>query len=482
MPQTAHTPARPSRVSRHSCASALAATLAASACASSVAPKSSQAPGSLGPDGAEPLNRSTAPAGVFLLEGKPLCFLGTNNYYLIFKSRKMVDDVLDTAAAMGIQVFRHWAFTDRGALDGSVAAMDGDGTKEGVYFQYWDAAAGKPAYNDGDHGLERLDYLLYAARERNIRIVMVLTNNWRDFGGMDQYLTWFGLSKHHHFYTDPRVKQAYKDYVAHLVNRVNVFTGVAYKDDPFIFAWGLANEPRMRNYESYDDLVGWQPDTITRWAEEMSDYIRSIDPNHLISVGDEGFYAGRQGALYSGEDGVDHEALIGLENIDYTTFHLYPDHWGKPVTWGEQWIEDHLDSARRVGKPAVLEEYNVAVKRDERTLEIVSGGERRATALARWNERLQLRGAAGAMFWMLAGYDDGARAYYKDYDHFSVYSPRVDVTGRSLQAFGEAMNTRAQACESATAEPSLLEPRRQVPDGFVTTSKPATVQRLNLRP
>ncbi len=260
-----------------------------------------------------------APGGVFLLDGKPMCFLGSNNYYLIFKSQKMVDDVLDTAKSMGLRVFRHWAFTDRGSLDGTVPAVDGDGTKEGYYFQYWDKEAGRPAYNDSEKGLEKLDYLLYKARQNDIRIVMVLTNNWRDFGGMDQYLAWYGLTKHHEFYTDERVKQAYKDYVTHLVNRVNKFTGVAYKDDPYIFAWNLANEPRMRNYGPLDDLEGWKPDTVTVWAREMSDYIRSIDPNHMISVGDEGFYANRGSAMYSGEDGVNHDSLVALPNVDYGT-------------------------------------------------------------------------------------------------------------------------------------------------------------------
>jgi len=234
-------------VKRPSCAKllALGAALLAGACAPSLALKGSQSatdakqrttprPEEVKPPA--PFEKSAEAAGIFLLDGKPMCFLGTNNYYLIFKSQRMVDDVLDTAKAMGVKVFRHWAFTDRGSLDGSVPAMDGDGTKEGVYFQYWDTAARKPGYNDGVTGLEKLDYLLYKARQNDIRIVMVLTNNWRDFGGMDQYLSWYGLSKHPEFYTDERVKQAYKDYVAHLVNRVNKFTGIAYKDDPYIFS------------------------------------------------------------------------------------------------------------------------------------------------------------------------------------------------------------------------------------------------------
>ena len=45
-----------------------------------------------------------------------------------------------------------------------------------------------------------------------------------------------------------RPVQARALYVANmkvLANRVNTFTGVAYKDDSTIFAWNLMNEPRF---------------------------------------------------------------------------------------------------------------------------------------------------------------------------------------------------------------------------------------------
>ena len=38
------------------------------------------------------------------------------------------------------------------------------------------------------------------------------------------------------FYTDGRVKQAYKNYVHMLLTRTNTYTGVQYKDDPTIFS------------------------------------------------------------------------------------------------------------------------------------------------------------------------------------------------------------------------------------------------------
>ncbi|HEY5962038.1 MAG TPA: hypothetical protein VIV60_36020, partial [Polyangiaceae bacterium] len=89
----------------------------------------------------------TRKSGHFILDGKPFCFSGTNNYYLPWKSPKMCDDVLTSAKEMQLTVMRTWGNQERGSLDGSMPNTDGDGTKEGVYYQYWDPKTRKPAYN-----------------------------------------------------------------------------------------------------------------------------------------------------------------------------------------------------------------------------------------------------------------------------------------------------------------------------------------------
>lgn len=415
-----------------------------------------------------PVETTNQPGAVFLLNAEPWCFNGSNNYYLFFKSNVMMDSVFDNAQKIGVKVLRHWAFTDRGSIDGKVPSVDGDGTKEGVYFQYWDAKAGRPAYNDGADGLVRLDQMLAKARESGIRMILVLTNNWKDFGGMDQYLTWYGLTKHPQFYTDERVKNAYKEWVSHLLNRVNTVTGVAYKDDPYVFAWELANEPRVRNYTKFDAADGWDKHTITDWAAEMSAFVRSIDPNHLIAAGDEGFFTRNGESFYKGEDGVDHDALLALPELDFGTYHLYPDHWGTGLRWGGQWIVDHIDAARKAGKPTVLEEYGVVVKRDEKTDAIVQFAERRERAYRHWNDLVTLGGGAASMFWMLGGYDDYIKKNYKDYDHFTVYSPDTDPSAQLLRSYAQRFPTDARVCQ--LARELNLAPKRVVPQDFVTVS------------
>lgn len=398
------------------------------------------------------------PPTSFEADGAPLCFVGTNNYYLAYKPRVMVDDVLEAASAMGLKVVRTWGFIDRGSLDGSVPSVDGDGTKEGVYFQAWDPSERRATFNDGPTGLQRLDYALAKAGQLGLKIVVVLTNNWHEFGGMDQYLAWYGLTSHQDFYTSPLARQAYQAWLSHLVLRVNSVTGRAYRDDPTIFAWELGNEPR--------GIAGTPSAVLTRWAADMSGYLKALDPNHLVAVGDEGFLAG-PGAhwTYHADNGVDHRALTALPSIDYGTFHLYPETWGTGFGWSEHWIDDHLSLARELGKPTVLEEYGVKVTRD--ALGRVSDGQvARLERYAAWNERVLAHGGNGTMFWLLAGRDSQRGGVYEDYDHFSVY--RGDPAARLLSGFAARFDTAAPACANAApAVPSAPSP-------FVRVRRPRT--------
>ena len=60
---------------------------------------------------------------------------------------------------------------------------------------------------------------------------------------------------------------------------------------------------------------------------------------------------------YNGADGSDFDAELKLKNIDFGTFHSYPDWWSKTVEWTVQWIEDHGAAMRGGKKPVVHEEY-----------------------------------------------------------------------------------------------------------------------------
>src|SRR5690242_4174420 len=59
------------------------------------------------------------------LNGKTFRFAGSNNYYLMYKSRLMVDDVFARATAAKFTVLRVWGSLDIGNADGSNSVGSG---------------------------------------------------------------------------------------------------------------------------------------------------------------------------------------------------------------------------------------------------------------------------------------------------------------------------------------------------------------------
>jgi mannan endo-1,4-beta-mannosidase len=344
--------------------------------------------------------------GGFVLDGRPFRFAGANNYYLVYKPESMAGDVFASAAAMGLKVIRVWGFLDGRSHDGLVL---------------------QPELGKFDEdGFRQLDRVIEQASRHGLKLVITLVNRWDDFGGMKWYVEQTGGGQIDEFYTRPSIKDAYQAYVAHVVTRLNTRTGIAYQDDPTIFAWQLANEPRCPSDPSGDTLV--------EWAREMSAFIKSLDANHLVSVGDEGFYRrpGDEDWTRSGREGVDWLRLLALPDIDYGTVHLYPDHWEKSPEWGTDWIREHVRDARKLGKPVVIEEFGLQDK------------DRRDAVYEKWLRAAEEEGAGGTMLWLLTGkQDDGSP--YPDHDGFDVKYPgsTAEVMSRhAARLAGPAANPR----------------------------------------
>ncbi|HSC87288.1 MAG TPA: cellulase family glycosylhydrolase [Polyangiaceae bacterium] len=366
-------------------------------------------------------------------------FVGANVYYLNYVPRSDVLEVLDRATDMQLTVLRVWAFLDVGAFDGSVRHVHEEGAKRNVWFQAWDSERAAPIYNDGPDGLERLDFVLSEARRRGLTLILVLTNNWRDFGGVDQYLAWYGLENHAAFFSDVRTRSAYRSWMEHVVGRINSIDGVPYREDPTIAAWELANEPRVSNLPLLPGMAPPSPAPLTSWAHEMSQHLRTLAPNQMIGVGDEGFFEGDARPPYQLEGyGVDHAALTALPAIDFATAHLYPEHWGWTWPDSDDFIRRQSRLAARLGKPLVLEEFGVLAKTGEAV---------RRARYSDWTSQLE-QAHGGWLFWHLAAQVDGAP--YPDFDGYTI---RSDAPGGAL--LGE-LAARARAPNATPASTGFV--------------------------
>src|SRR5690606_17353399 len=114
-----------------------------------------------------------------------------------------------------------------------------------------------------EEALKKADYAIYAAGLRGLRIIIPLVDNWNYYhGGRETFTRWRGLKDVQQFYVNRQVVDDFKTHIDTILNRMNIYTGVAYKDDPAILAWQIGNELN---------------DAPTAWVREIAQYIKQKD-------------------------------------------------------------------------------------------------------------------------------------------------------------------------------------------------------------
>ncbi|GJZ54843.1 putative mannan endo-1,4-beta-mannosidase 9 [Tanacetum coccineum] len=282
----------------------------------------------------------------FMLNGKPFHCNGFNAYWLMCMAsdpttKTKVTDAFQQASKIGMNIIRTWAFSDGGNKPLQ--------TSPGIY---------------NENTFKGLDFVISEAKKCGLRLILCLVNNWDDFGGKKQYVEWARdegqyLSGDDDFYSNVVIKGYYKNHVKTVLTRRNSITGVVYKDDPTIFAWELMNESRCLS-----DLSG---KTLQEWIIEMAAEIKSIDKNHLLTTGCEGFWGesvpDRKQFNPGYEVGTDFISNHQVKDVDFATIHLYPDQWvsgddDARAKFVEKWIKAHIDDCDSIlRKPLLIEEF-----------------------------------------------------------------------------------------------------------------------------
>lgn len=335
----------------------------------------------------------------FSVNGNPLFVNGFNSYWLMTMAadptqRNKVTSAFEQAAASRLNVARTWAFND-----GQYEALQ---TSPGVY---------------DEHVFQALDFVISEAKKYGLRLILSLANNYADFGGKAQYVQWArnagqSLNSEDDFFTNPTVKGYYKNHIKTVLTRVNSITGVAYKDDPTIFSWELMNEPRCPSDPSGRTIQGW--------IEEMASHVKSIDTNHLLEAGLEGFYGEsikeNNPGFYVGTNFITNNQIKG---IDFATIHCYPDNWlsgsdeEAQLSFVKSWIDSHLKYGKRIlKKPVLLAEFGKSSK--DPGFDISQRNELFVVIYKHVYASARRGGASGgAMFWQLMaeGMDSSGDGY-----------------------------------------------------------------------
>ncbi|KAH6695061.1 fungal cellulose binding domain-containing protein [Plectosphaerella plurivora] len=332
----------------------------------------------------------------FTLDGVTKYFAGTNCYWCTAGGigNADVDLVFDHLRSSGIKILRVWGFNDVNTIPSG----------NQIWFQYLSASGSQ--INTGANGLQRIDYVVSAAERTGIKLIINFVNNWDDYGGMKAYTNAFG-GTHQSWYTNTAAQAQYRRYVEAVVSR--------YKTSTAILAWELANEPRCN---------GCNVNVIHEWAKSASEYVKSLAPNHMVTLGDEGFgLPGDSSYPYTYAEGTDWVALLSIKTLDFATFHLYPNSWGTSYDWGNKWISDHAAACAAANKPCFFEEYGAptnhcAIERPWQQTSVASPG------------------MAGDAFWQLGDtlsfgntHDDGNTIYYGSSDWTCLVTNHVAAIG-----------------------------------------------------
>jgi mannan endo-1,4-beta-mannosidase len=352
----------------------------------------------------------------FTVDGRPFFVTGVNNHYLTFGSRDEVIRVLDDAVAMGADVVRTFLQPVIGSLDGSISTIwnsrnQADASDLGVrdtYLLYWDPRESGMAVNDGPNGMQKIDFLIAEAGKRRLRLVIVFLDFWAYTGGAQQMRAWYGSrDESTFFFRDPRTKRDYRTWVSHVVQRVNPLTGLAYRDDPTIMAWELINEGNAR------------PEALRlAWTAEMSAYVKSLDPNHLVSSG----HANVPNKLSD----------LTIPTLDFGTWHGYPLYYKLTVQEFNDMITEFCGLAARAKKPVLLEEFGYArSNRDS------------AEAYATWLDTLAGDpNCAGWIVWRLVSRQESGRYPVDERDQFAIRNDGSPIWNILKAATARAAQTR----------------------------------------
>lgn len=424
----------------------------------------------------------------FVVNGQPYYFTGTNFWYgAILGSRGQGGD--------RDRLTRELDFMIAHGIDNLRVLIGADG-ENGIPSKVEPTLQVKPGvYNDTI--FDGLDFLLAEMGKRNMKAVLYFTNSWEWSGGYSQYLNWTGKGKNpipsvdgwpaymeyvKQYANCDECKALLKKHIEKVIGRTNAYTGKKYTDDPTIFSWQIGNEPRAFSDENKPLFIAW--------LKEISAHIKSLDKNHMVSIGSEG----KQGCE---QDMALFETIHADTNIDYLTMHIWPKNWGwidtndMQGTLGQaidstvKYVDEHIAVAAKLGKPIVLSEFGFPRDHHLYTLsDSTSLRDRYYTAVfQRILESSRNNGLlAGCNFWAWGGFGrpSGTHVFWKKEDDYlgdpaqeeqglnSVFD--TDATVKLVKRYADMIKGKTVlADENATPETKALFEKmiKHLPEGIM---------------
>jgi hypothetical protein len=276
---------------------------------------------------------------------------------------------MKTLSRLGMSVVRTWNLPMRGPADVP---------------QPWHYLLAPGQFNEA--AFKTIDHTLALANKYGVRVMLCLSAEAGDYlGGIGTYAAHRG-KKRGDFWADPQLREDYKTTVRTVLNRVNTVSGLPYKDDKAILAWQFGNE-----------MYGAQ----TNWLSEMAAYMKSLDPNHLVSET-------RHSPAFAPQ-------LID-PNIDLLTRHYYTNYRESGTNWVAA-VKREVEQIKGQ-RPFFVGEFGPYIDDQVLTRENVEG-----KLKAFLDACVEAEGLSGALLWsMYFHHRDGGYYWHQIFTYPSVWS------------------------------------------------------------
>ena len=195
----------------------------------------------------------------------------------------------------------------------------------------------------------RFDRTIQAARERGIKLIVTLSDHWGECGAREpgngtKDAGWYASG---YTQTDPGMLTSYRDYVAEVVNR--------YRHETAIAMWQLMNEAETKDLDTGECTTDGHL-LLRDFAADVSGLIKSIDANHLVSLGTMG---GPQCGPHRDFYGVVHD----VATIDVCEYHDYSPTEPMPTfLYGDGYdngLASRIAACHALGKPIFVGEAGI---------------------------------------------------------------------------------------------------------------------------
>lgn len=322
--------------------------------------------------------------GNFILDNKKFVPVGFNAYWLglhedySYPTHSQIEEMFIVAQKLGANVIRSHTL---GFSSGHPKTL-------------------RPHDNNlNNDAWEPIDYAFLMANKYNIKLITPLTDSYNYYhGNYGDFCKTRNLDKTQ-FWTDPDVRNDFKDYIYKWLNHVNMYTGIKIKDDSSLFLIELGNE-----------LGNIRPGATSTngptkdWLSDISAFIKKNDNIHLILNGvDE--------SLGQNDD-------FNIDTLDVFSGHFYWRDYNR-LTYGSS-------SSKAISKPYIIGEYNSHFEQD-------------------WFDHIEsIKNVSGSVFWSMyphyGGFGTNERMPHND-GYTLHYPENISELTRLSQHFSK-MKTR----------------------------------------